>query len=125
MEELRYGREGLFSSYLLAWWWERKQSALAVMQVKKRGPKPTKDARSFCQEFLNYYNNHHHHSGIAMLTSHDVHYGIAQDTLAQRQFVLDTAFLAHPERFVRKPPQVQPLPIDSHFFKETLDKLHR
>ena len=69
------------------------------------------DARSFCQEFFNYYNNHHHHSGIAMLTPHDVHYGLAQNTLAQRQSVLDTAFLAHPERFVRKPPQAQTLPL--------------
>lgn len=69
------------------------------------------DARSFCQEFFNYYNNHHHHSGIALLTPHSVHYGLAQDNLAQRQSVLDTAFLAHPERFVRKPPQVQPLPL--------------
>ena len=69
------------------------------------------DARSFCQEFFNYYNNHHHHSGIAMLTPHDVHYGLAQDTLAQRQSVLDTAFLAHPERFVKKPPLVQTLPL--------------
>ncbi len=37
-------REGLFSSYLHAWRLERKESALAVMQAKKRGPKPTKNA---------------------------------------------------------------------------------
>jgi transposase len=39
-------REGLYSSYLHVWRLERKESALAVMQTKKRGPKPTKDARN-------------------------------------------------------------------------------
>lgn len=38
-------REGLYSSYLHVWRLERKKSALAVMQAKKRGPKPTKDPR--------------------------------------------------------------------------------
>lgn len=37
-------REGLFSSYLHAWRLERKESALAVMQAKKRGPKSSKNA---------------------------------------------------------------------------------
>jgi putative transposase len=68
------------------------------------------DARSFCQLFFNYYNNHHHHSGIALLTPQAVHDGLAQATLAQRQSILDAAFLAHPERFVKKAPLVQPLP---------------
>lgn len=69
------------------------------------------DSRSFCQDFFNYYNYQHHHSGIALLTPHVVHYGLDQNTLAQRQSVLDNAFLAHPERFVRKPPLIQPLPL--------------
>jgi hypothetical protein len=34
-----------------------------------------------------------------------VHLGKATDLLVQRQAVLDTAFQAHPERFVRRPPK--------------------
>jgi len=30
--------------------------------------------------------------------------------LAQRQAVLDAAYLAHPDRFVRRPPKPLPLP---------------
>ena len=62
------------------------------------------DARSFCQEFFHWYNHEHYHSGIAMLTPAMVHYGSADKVLAKRQEVLDAAYGAHPERFVRKPP---------------------
>ena len=34
-----------------------------------------------------------------------VHHGQAPHILAHRQVVLDAAYSAHPERFVRKPPQ--------------------
>ena len=39
-----------------------------------------------------------------MLTPAMVHYGSADNVLAKRQQVLDTAYEAHPERFVSKPP---------------------
>jgi hypothetical protein len=39
-----------------------------------------------------------------------VHYGQATHILAHRQVVLDAAFRAHPECFVRKPPQPPVLP---------------
>jgi putative transposase len=68
------------------------------------------DARAHCQGFFHWYNLKHHHSGIAMLTPHIVHYGLAADILEQRQRVLTTAFQQHPERFVRKPPRTTPLP---------------
>ena len=61
-------------------------------------------ARSFCQEFFQWYNHEHYHSGIAMLTPATVHYGLADQVLAKRQQVLDAAYDAHPERFVAKPP---------------------
>jgi len=62
------------------------------------------DAVSYCQEFFHWYNHEHYHSGIAMLTPAMVHYGSADNVLAKRQQVLDTAYDAHPERFVSKPP---------------------
>lgn len=68
------------------------------------------DSRAFCQQFFTWYNDQHCHSGIALLTPSMVHFGQAPTVLSQRQLVLDAAYLAHPERFVRKAPTVQPLP---------------
>jgi putative transposase len=39
-----------------------------------------------------------------------VHFGEAQTVLAQRQAVLDAAYRAHPDRFVRQSPKPLPLP---------------
>ena len=68
------------------------------------------DARAFCQGFFTWYNLEHHHSGIALMTPHVVHYGIAGDVYRTREKVLLAAYEAHPERFVRKPPAPFPLP---------------
>jgi putative transposase len=68
------------------------------------------DSRIFCQGFFNWYNDEHRHSGIALLTPSMVHYGEAPAVVQKRQLVLDAAFLAHPERFVRKQPKALPLP---------------
>ena len=68
------------------------------------------DARSFCRRTFDWYNHEHHHSGLAMLTPAQVHYGRAEEVLAQRQRVLDAAYEAHPERFVNGPPKVPSLP---------------
>lgn len=59
------------------------------------------DARAHCERFFDWYNNHHRHSGIALLTPHDVHYGLAAAKVAARTVVLQQAHAAHPERFVR------------------------
>jgi putative transposase len=67
------------------------------------------DARAHGHGFFHWYNLEHHHSGIAMLTPHMVHYGLAADVLDNRQRVLTAAFQQHPERFVRKPPRPAPL----------------
>jgi putative transposase len=64
------------------------------------------DARAHCQVFFPWYNEEHRHSGLAMLTPQMVHFGQSAEVLAQRQRVLDAAYLAHPERFVRCPPRV-------------------
>jgi putative transposase len=68
------------------------------------------DARSFSQRFFAWYNTQHHHSALAYLTPEVVHYGLASQVLANRQSVLDDAYQAHPERFVRGQPSHPSLP---------------
>jgi len=68
------------------------------------------DSRAFCQDFFQWYNQEHRHSGIGLLTPAMVHFGEAQTVLAHRQGVLDAAYQAHPDRFVRHRPKPLPLP---------------
>ena len=68
------------------------------------------DARVFCQRFFSWYNGEHHHSGIGLMTPAAVHDGRAATMRDARQQVLMTAYAAHPERFVRQPPQPPLLP---------------
>jgi len=68
------------------------------------------DARAFCQRFFPWYNDDHRHSGIGMLTPAMVHFGHAPVIREKRQTVLDAAYAAHPDRFVRRPPIPLPLP---------------
>lgn len=68
------------------------------------------DARNFCRGFFEWYNMAHRHCGIALLTPEDVHYGRAEEVLSSRREVLQTAYLAHPERFVKKIPEPAALP---------------
>jgi putative transposase len=68
------------------------------------------EARAFCQRFFGWYNLEHRHSGIALLTPADVHFGRVEQITLARSAVLDAAYAAHPERFVRKPPVPPALP---------------
>jgi putative transposase len=68
------------------------------------------DSHAFCQRFFPWYNDDHRHSGIGMLTPAMVHFGLAPRIREKRQTVLHAAYLAHPDRFVRKPPSPLPLP---------------
>jgi len=68
------------------------------------------DSRAFCQQFFQWYNEEHRHSGIGLLTPAMVHFGEAQSVLEHRQVVLNAAYHAHPDRFVRRPPKPLPLP---------------
>lgn len=63
------------------------------------------DARAFCQVFFPWYNAEHHHTGIGLLTPEVLHYGRADEIIAQRQVVLGQAFQRNPERFVRMHPR--------------------
>ena len=68
------------------------------------------DARQHCQAFFAWYNTEHRHSGIGLMTPETVHYGRAEQTIAQRQGVLSAAYQTHPERFVRKTPAPLAMP---------------
>jgi putative transposase len=68
------------------------------------------DAHGFCIRFFGWYNGEHRHSGIGFHTPADVHHGRAELVQVQRARVLDAAYVAHPERFVRKPPTPPQLP---------------
>ena len=70
----------------------------------------TRAGRAFGHIFFPRYNDDHRHSGLGLLTPAMVHFGEAPVVLAQRQAVLDAAYAAHPERFVRRAPVALPLP---------------
>ncbi len=68
------------------------------------------DGRAFCRRFFHWYNHEHRHSGIAFHTPAAVHFGHAEAIQVERASVLQTAYAAHPERFVRHAPVPPPLP---------------
>ncbi len=68
------------------------------------------DARSHCQAFFAWYNDQHRHSGIGYMTPHSVHHGLAAGLRVIRQAALDAAFLANPNRFKNRRPQLPPMP---------------
>ena len=59
------------------------------------------EARRWVRAFFYWYNHVHHHSALGLLTPADVHYDRAEQISTQRQQVLEAAYAAHPERFVR------------------------
>jgi len=67
-------------------------------------------ARQIFGPLFAWYNTAHRHSGLAMLTPHDVHHGVAAQRLADRARVLAAAYAAHPERFPRGLPTPGTLP---------------
>ncbi len=69
-----------------------------------------KHARGWAREFVEWYNHEHHHTGLALMTPAVVHHGQVEQVLQQRQQVLDAAYAAHPDRFVRGKPTPPKLP---------------
>jgi putative transposase len=76
-------------------------------------------ARAFCRQFFAWYNGAHRHSGIGLMTPADVHHGRADAVHADRVRVLDAAYAATPERFVRHPPRPPALPTAAWINKPT------
>jgi len=68
------------------------------------------DARRQCQVFFGWYKDEHRHTGLGLHTPADVHYGLAEAIRDKRAGVLDAAYTAHPDRFVRKPPEPPKIP---------------
>jgi len=68
------------------------------------------DARGWAQPFFQWYNHDHYHTGLNLMTPAMVHYGLAETVRDQRNQVLQTAWAAHPERFVRGVPMVPNIP---------------
>jgi putative transposase len=68
------------------------------------------DGRAFCRRFFRWYNDEHRHSGIGFHTPADVHFGRAGLAQLERVRVLQAAYAAHPERFVRQAPVPPALP---------------
>jgi putative transposase len=68
------------------------------------------DARTWAHAFFTWYNEAHHHTRLGLLTPTVVHHGQAEVILQKRQVVLQQAYRAHPERFVRGTPAPTPLP---------------
>jgi putative transposase len=69
-----------------------------------------RQARDCSAQLIDWYNLDHRHSSLAMLTPHDVHYGLADERLAERASILEAAYKANPERFVHGVPRPQALP---------------
>ena len=65
----------------------------------------------FSRHFFDWYNRDHHHAGIGLMTPDQVHYGQAEEVYDARQKILDRAFEANPERFVKMPPKPPGKPI--------------
>jgi putative transposase len=68
------------------------------------------DARAWARPFFDWYNYAHHHSGLGLMTPAIVHRGLADQLYTERQHVLQAAYQAHPERFVRGQPTPPALP---------------
>jgi putative transposase len=69
------------------------------------------DARAWAHAFFAWYNQEHHHTGLGLLPPAVVHSGQAESVLQKRQQVLQTAYAAHPERFVKGMPAPAALPV--------------
>jgi putative transposase len=63
------------------------------------------DSRGHCGRFFGWYNHDHRHGSLGLLTPAEVHRGLADVAVQRRRGVLDAAFQAHPERFVRGVPK--------------------
>ena len=80
-------------------------------------------ARAFCRTFFDWYNHDHRHSGIGLMTPAAVHHGRATELHAQRARVLEAAYAATPERFVRRPPTPPQLPTAAWINKPTTEEV--
>ena len=84
------------------------ESCFKTLKYQPQFPKRfgcIEDAKIFCRSFFDWYNRDHHHAGIGLMTPDQVHYGQADAVHDARQEILDVAYAANPERFVKKSPK--------------------
>jgi transposase InsO family protein len=83
------------------------EAAFKTLKYQPEFPKNfgcTEDAQIFCRHYFKWYNEDHHHSALGLMTPNQIHYGQADDIIAARQIVLDSAYQTHANRFVHNPP---------------------
>lgn len=78
-------------------------------------------ARTWSTTFFAWYNNEHRHEGIGLFTPADVYTGRHLQLTIVRQRVLDAAYVAHPERFVKGPPRPPAVPDEVWINRPTAD----
>lgn len=83
--------------------------------LKYRPDYPTRfasleQARQWVTAFFAWYNHQHRHSQLGLMTPATVHRGLAHQLTQQRQQVLHAAYMTHPARFVKGPPQPPVVP---------------
>src|ERR1700737_4489397 len=82
-------------------------------------PYPSTTSSETCGNAGNYSRlrpgppENHHHGGLGLHTPADIHYGTAEAVRDKRAAALADAYRAHPERFIRKPPEPPHLPTGS------------
>jgi putative transposase len=82
-------------------------------------------ARAFARSFFTWYNEEHRHSGIGLMTPAAVHEQRAVAIQADRARVLQAAYAANPDRFIRGIPHPPALPIAVWINKpSTLEAAH-
>ena len=72
---------------------------------------------------MGLYNQDHHHAGIGLMTPAAVHFGRAIEFHAARARVLEAAYAARPERFVRGTPMPPTLPTAAWINKPTTEEV--
>ena len=95
-------REGLYSSHLVTWRRERQAGVLKGLTPHKRGPKSKRNPQDEEIRKLRRENQR--------LSEQLRKAEIVIDV--QKKSVLDAAYQAHPDRFVRRPPRPLPLPLE-------------
>jgi putative transposase len=92
------------------------EAQFTTMKYRPDFPRPlllNRGRPAALSDFFPWYNDEHRHSGLGLHTPADIHYGTAGAIRQQRGIVLTAAYHAHPERFVRKPPEPPALPTGS------------
>ena len=79
------------------------------------------EALTWTRSFFAWYNHDHRHSALALMTPAMVHYDQVEKVQAQRQQILQAAYQAHPERFVRGQPALPQLPAEVWINKPDAD----